>query len=207
MKLVPALAVPLVFCLGCGTIASQRPPAAAEGGRFAPLVPLEALAAAGGGRPGTGYPGVGLSWRLPGAAELASGLGLDFSYTHSFRESLSVGLVLGLFANGVELGAGDGTLRTVSLGASLAAGRPFGEVRWYAGMGLGWWLNRLSGIAGEGISDCPAWSLFAGAEIPLSVSLDLDIEVRYSLAQAGLDTGGQLALNALALRTVFVFRF
>jgi hypothetical protein len=205
------LAAPFaVFVAGCACVSANVPartelreatasPAAARA-TAAPLF------AAGGGAPRTGYIGAGLQGLFPSDSALSSGLGFDVNYTANIAERFSVEISLGRAAYDVE-GAGPGTEFTaVTLGALAQVGMPFGAARWYAGGGLAYWMNDLSGAPVEA-DDSVAWVVAGGADLPIATSGNLCIELRYILAEADLSVGDPLDLDAFGVRANYVFKY
>jgi len=85
-------------------------------------------------------------------------------------------------------------------------GSTFGASRWYAGGGLVYWMNDLSGVAAEA-DDSLAFTVAAGADLPIAANGNLCIEVRYMLGEADLSVGGPLDLDAFAVRANYVFKY
>jgi len=160
------------------------------------------LLAAGGGEPRTGYIGAGVQGLFPSSTSLSSGIGFDVNYTANLQERFSVELSLGRV--GYDVSPGD--FKAVTFGAMAQFGMPFGASRWYAGSGLAYWMNDLSGVAAEA-DDSIAFVVAAGADLPIATSGDLCIELRYVLADADLSVGGPLDLNAFGVRVNYVFKY
>ena len=164
------------------------------------------LLAAGGGEPRTGYIGAGLQGVFPSNAGLSSGLGLDVNYTANLAESFSVELSLAhasLDAGGIGPGA---EFKILGLGAVAQFGKPFGAARWYAGAGLAYWMNDISGAAVTA-DDSVAFTVAAGADLPVVTTGDLCIELRYLLSDADLSTGSTLDLDSFGVRVNYVFKY
>ncbi len=164
-----------------------------------------ALTAAGGGEPRTGYVGVGVQGLFPSSNALSNGLGFDVNYTANVAERFSVELSLGRVGYDAGVG-GPGDLTAVTLGATAQVGMPFGAARWYAGGGLAYWLNDLSGGSARA-DDSLALVVAAGADLPVAANGNLCIELRYVLAEADLSTGSSLDLDAFGARVNYVFRY
>jgi hypothetical protein len=160
------------------------------------------LLAAGGGEPRTGYIGASVQGLFPSSAALSSGISFDVNYTANLQERFSVEMSLGR----VSYDLSPGNLKAMTLGAIAQFGMPFGAARWYAGGGLTYWMNDLSG-AGAEADDSLGLVVAAGADLPITTSGNLCIELRYILADADLSTGGALDLNAFGVRVNYVFKY
>ena len=195
---------------GCACLSAEM--GARIHARAAAVSPADASAtaerflAAGGGEPRTGYIGAGVQGLFPSSNELSGGLGLDVNYTANIAERFSIELSLGRAgydADGVGAGA---ELKALTLGAVAQVGMPFGASRWYAGGGLVYWMNDLSGAAIDA-DDSLAFTVAAGADLPIAANGNLCIEVRYMLGDADLSAGGPLDLDAFAVRANYVFKY
>jgi hypothetical protein len=162
------------------------------------------LARAGGGRPGTGYVGLAGQALFPSGDALDDAWGVDLNYTQNVAERVSVELSLGFLRFDAEGVPGAGELRTTAVQALAQLGRPFG-VRWYAGAGVGWWMNDLSAAADA--ADSLAGIIVAGADLPLSTKANLAVELRYAVSSADLSPGGELELDSLGVRLNCVFLY
>ncbi len=174
----------------------------ASGVPSASTITARPLLAAGGGEPGTGYIGAGVQGLFPSSAFLSSGFGFDVNYTANLQERFSIEFSLGR----VSLDASVGDFDAVTFGATAQFGMPFGASRWYAGGGLAFWMNDLSGAAAEA-DDSLALVLAAGADLPITTSGDLCIELRYVVNDADLTNGGVLDLSAFGVRVNYVFKY
>jgi len=204
-------AAPLVaLAAGCACLSAET--GAPVDARAAATSPANAFAttarflAAGGGEPRTGYIGAGVQGLFPSSDGLSGGLGIDVNYTANIAERFSVELSLGRAgydADGVAAGA---ELKAVTLGAVAQVGMPFGASRWYAGGGLVYWMNDLSGAAIDA-DDSVAFTVAAGADLPIAANGNLCIELRYMLGDADLSVGAPLDLDAFAVRANYVFKY
>jgi len=179
-------------------LAAGRPDAATRA--------ADALAAAGGGRPMTGYVGVAGSILAARDKDLSGGWALDAIYTHNFTERFSLELSLGAFGYNVDTAGPDGGITGLALGAVAQAGMPFGSLRWYAGGGLGYWINDAWGLGGAEAGNSPALILVGGVDTPVAPAASLCLELRYAISTADLSPGGDVVLDALAVRVNYVFR-
>jgi len=204
-------AAPLVvLAAGCACLSAETgAPVDARGTALLPThagTTTERLLSAGGGEPRTGYIGAGLQGLFPSSDGLSGGLGIDVNYTANIAERFSVELSLGRAgydADGVGAGA---ELKAVTLGAVAQVGMPFGASRWYAGGGLVYWMNDLSGAAVDA-DDSLAFTVAAGADLPIAANGNLCIELRYMLGDADLSVGAPLDLDAFAVRANYVFKY
>lgn len=168
---------------------------------------VEALAAAGGGRPRTGYVGLGAALYFARNRDLSGGWGLDLSYVQNITGVFSVEGSLGTVSYDLEAAAEKGSLNALTLGIVAQYGRPFGTSRWYVGGGGAWWLNETTGLGGLDADDAPAWIVEGGVEFSVSPHANLDLEFRYTFAKSELENGDDLDLDAFAARVNYVFIF
>ena len=162
-----------------------------------------ALLAAGGGAPGSGYIGAGVQGLFPSNSALSSGFAFDLSYTANVAERFSVELSLGR----ASYDASSADFSALTLGAVAQVGMPYGAGRWYAGAGLAYWMNDLSGVGAVEIDDCLAAVVTAGTDLPITPNGDLCIELRYIVAEADLSVGDPLDLDAFGVRVNYVFKY
>jgi hypothetical protein len=153
--------------------------------------------------PGSGYIGASAQVLFPSNSDLSTGYSLDLSYTLNAAERFSVELSVGRASYDVS----PGDFSAVTFGALAQVGMPFGASRWYAGAGLAYWMNDLSG-AGAEADDSLAFVVAGGADLPINPNGDLCIELRYIVADADLSAGGDpLDLNAFGVRVNYVFKY
>ncbi len=166
-----------------------------------------ALLAAGGGAPGSGYIGASVQGLFPSDSALSSGFAFDLSYTANVAERFSVELSLGRASYDALSADFSADFSALTLGAVAQVGMPYGAGRWYAGAGLAYWMNDLSGVGAVEIDDCLAAVVTAGTDLPINPNGDLCIELRYIVAEADLSTGGSLDLDAFGVRVNYVFKY
>ena len=170
----------------------------------------EGLAAAGGGRPRTGYPGLAAAFYSANDKNLSSGWGADLNCVLNVGEEFSVEAALGTVHYNLESGTRSGGFSAVTFGALAQYGRPRGTSRWYVGAGAAWWMNGTNGLDAVGVTgatDSLAWIVEGGVEFQVASHANVDLEFRYTFSRSELSNGDDLDLNAFAARVNYVLLF
>lgn len=214
MKAYVAAAAVLLLTAGCATGTWEAPvssdaPTVVLGAQVAcaPSTPTGALLNAGGGRPGTGYLGVAVAARMPSASELANGWSADINYAQTFPVAFALEFSLGILGHDIERNGDEGDLRSTSLGIACQFGRPFGSSRWFAGAGVAYLLNDLSGMSGSVADDSVAGMLCVGVEIPLHARGSVSIDLRYDSSMIPVTVGDDIDLSSFSTRVNYVFLY